>query len=565
VTGAIDDAMPRLVPPMLPSAGAGEPPTGADWRVEVAWTGHRCIAYVAPGRVRLLSGAGNSMTHAYPELTAPLLARCPPGGMVLDGTIVARGEEHARRPRLLKRRHSRYKPSESDIAAVPVDLQVADLLFFDGHPCVDLAYRDRRGLLEGLGLNGAPVWTTALFPATELDAIMRIAASEGVEAFHARHLGARYRPGGRSKFWVRVPVQRTRLVVVGGWTPTDPHRPDTIATLLLGVPDPDGLRYVGRVGIGVEQRRLLDGDLRGGAVEASPFTTELPAEAAKHAVWVTPDLVGRVEFAGWVGGTRLRLPRWCGLADFSEIDDTQYAEPPVPRPAPPVATPAGAAPHDPGPHDPGPHDAGPHDAGPNDAGPSGAGPSASGPSAARPSAPGTAAAGPAAPEAGSSAPGTLAPGTSVAEPVEARRLEQHFVYNSLNTIAALIRTDPARARDLVYGFADLSRVADGPAESTLGRELAAVRAYLQLEQARFGPRLQVAVDVDAGVDAVPVGAMRVLEIVREAVQRGIEPLREGGLVAVTARPVGDGCEVTVTAAAGETVRLLLPVDARAQP
>ena len=251
MTGAIDDAMPRLVPPMLPSTGAGEPPTGADWRVEVAWTGHRCIAYVSHGRVRLLSGAGNSMTHAYPELTAPLLARCPPGGMVLDGTIVARGEEHARRPRLLKRRHSRYKPTEQDIAAVPVDLQVADLLFFDGHATVDLPYRDRRGLLEGLGLTGAPVWTTALFPATELDAIMRIAAGEGVEAFHARHLGARYRPGGRSKFWVRVPVQRTRLVVVGGWTPTDPQRPDTIGTLLLGVPDPDGLRYVGRVGLGV--------------------------------------------------------------------------------------------------------------------------------------------------------------------------------------------------------------------------------------------------------------------------------------------------------------------------
>ncbi|MBC8093134.1 MAG: ATP-dependent DNA ligase, partial [Pseudonocardia sp.] len=98
MTGAIDDAMPRLVPPMLPSVTSGDPPTGADWRVEVAWTGHRCVVYVFEGRVRLLSGAGNSMSHAYPELVAPLLARCPPGGMVLDGTIVARGEEHARRP-----------------------------------------------------------------------------------------------------------------------------------------------------------------------------------------------------------------------------------------------------------------------------------------------------------------------------------------------------------------------------------------------------------------------------------------------------------------------------------
>lgn len=489
VTGAIGDAMPHLVAPMLPSVTSGDPPTGAEWRVEVAWTGHRCIVYVSAGRVRLLSGAGNSMTHAYPELVAPLLARCPPGGMVLDGTIVARGEEHARRPRLLKRRHSRYRPTEQDIAAVPVDLQVADLLFFDGHSTVDLPYRDRRGLLEGLGLNEAPVWTTALFPATELDAIMRIAAGEGVEAFHARHLGARYRPGGRSKFWLRVPVQRTRLVVVGGWTPTDPHRPDTIATLLLGVPDRDGLRYVGRVGLGVEQRRLLDGDLRGAAVDGSPFTAEVPAEVARHAVWVTPDLVGKVEFAGWTG-SRLRLPRWRGLAEYSEIDDAAFAVPPTPAAAPEPAPPAA----DPSPADPG----------------------------------------------------------------EVRRLEQHFVYNSLNTIAALIRTDPARARELVFGFADLSRAADGPPQSTLGRELAAVRAYLQLEQARFGQRLQVVLDVDDGSDAVPTASMQLLGLVRDAVQRHIEPLRGGGLLALTVRRTDAGAAITVSAAGTEQT-VVLPV------
>lgn len=496
VTGATsDDGVPRLVPPMQPSAGSGEPPTGPDWRVEVAWTGHRCIAYVHPsGRVRLLSGADNSMTHAYPEFAAPLLARCPPGGMVLDGTVVARGEEHAPRARLLKRRHSRYKPSEQDIAAVPVDLQVADLLFFDGHPTIDLPYRDRRGLLEGLGLAGAPVWTTALFPATELDSIMRIAAAEGVDAFHARHLGARYRPGGRSKFWVRVPVARTRQVVVGGWTPTDPHHPDTIATLLLGVPAQDGLRYVGRVGVGVEPRRMLDGDLRGAAVDRSPFTTELPAEAARHAVWVEPDLVGLVEFAGWVGGARMRLPRWRGLAEFAEIDDAQYAVPPAPVPEEPSA--------------------------------------------------------------GAPNPRAAAP-PPVPDPVEARRLDQHFVYNSLNTIAALIRTDPSRARELLFGYADLSRTADGPPETTVGRELDAVRHYLHIEQARFGARLQVQIEVEPGVETVPIASMRVLAVVREAVQKGIEPVREGGLLAVTARAAdGGGCEVTVTAA-GESARLLV--------
>src|SRR5687768_18573583 len=103
--GATRRGVPELVPPMQRGTVTGDAPTGPDWVVEVAWTGHRCIAYVEPGRrVRLLSGADNSMSSAYPELAEPLLRRSPPGGMVLDGTLVARGEEHAVRPRSEERR-----------------------------------------------------------------------------------------------------------------------------------------------------------------------------------------------------------------------------------------------------------------------------------------------------------------------------------------------------------------------------------------------------------------------------------------------------------------------------
>ena len=140
-----------------------------------------------------------------------------------------------------------------------------------------------------------------------------------------------------------------------------------------------------------------------------------------------------------------------------------------------------------------------------------------------------------------------------AEPVEARRLEQHFVYNSLNAIASLIRTDPARARELLVGFADLSRATDRPADtpSTLGHELAVVRDYLALEQARFGKRLRVEIDVDRAFTTVPVEPLHVLAAVRDAVQRDIEPRAQGGVLSVRARPADGGCVVTVTGGAGE--------------
>jgi bifunctional non-homologous end joining protein LigD len=516
---------------MQPGMVAGDPPTGADWVVEVAWTGHRCIAYVEPGRrVRLLSGADNSMSAAYPELAEPLLRRSPPGGMVLDGTLVARGEEHAVRPRLITRRSARHRPSDATIRRIPVDFQVADLLWLDGHSTTELPYADRRALLDGLGFASPPVWTTSPLPATELETMLAIAEQKGADGLHARHLRGRYHPGGRSRFWLRVPVTRTRQVLVGGWTPADPNRPESVATLLLGAPVADepgktptdaGLHYVGRVGVSVDQRRMLAAELPARECATTPFVDAVPPPAARHARWAAPGLTGLAEFSGWIGGGRMRRPRWRGLLDPADVRDDGWARPPEPAPA--VRTPAVSAPAEPGPGAQGP----------------------AAPATEPPSVP------------ASSAPPDTAPAVPAAADTETRRLEQHFVYNALNTIAALIRTDPGRARDLLMGFADLSRAADQVGGSTLGNELAAVHEYLQLEQARFGRRLRVEVDVAPALHPIPVTPMQVLAAVREAVQRDIEPRPEGGLLTLAARPVEGGCEVRVTggSAAARTIRL----------
>jgi bifunctional non-homologous end joining protein LigD len=501
--GPTSTEMPVLVPPMLPATVSGDPPAGPEWAVEVAWTGHRCIAYVQPGRrVRLLSGADNSMSAAYPELAEPLLRRSPPGGMVLDGTLVARGEEHAERARLLKRRSARHHPSDATIRRIPVDFQVADLLWLDGRSTMDLPYADRKALLDGLGFASPPVWTTSPLPATELDTMLAIADQKGADGLHARHLRGRYHPGRRSRFWLRVPVKLTRQVLVGGWTPADPQRPETVGTVLLGAPAGSTLHYVGRVGVSLDQRRLLAAPLAHRARSTSPFAGPVPPDAARHANWAVPELVGSVEFTGWISGARMRRPHWRGLLAPHAVRPDRWALPPLPD-----------------------------------------GPGAQ----ARPPQPGPPESEVPEPEA------TPAPSAAT----EARRLEQHFVYNSLNTIAALIRTDPARARELLIGFADLSRAADQAGSTTLGRELAAVGDYLRLEQARFGARLQVALDVPPSLHGVAVAPLQVLAAVRDTVQRGIEPRPEGGVLSLVAREVAGACEVRVSGgdAAPTTLRL----------
>jgi two-component system sensor histidine kinase LytS len=102
------------------------------------------------------------------------------------------------------------------------------------------------------------------------------------------------------------------------------------------------------------------------------------------------------------------------------------------------------------------------------------------------------------------------------------QMEPHFVFNALNTIAAFIRTDPARARQLVLAFADAlrARLARSGEFVTLEEELGHVRSYLELEHARFGSELQVTIDADADALAVRLPPLLVQPLVENAVKHG---------------------------------------------
>ncbi len=530
-----DPGMPELVPPML--AASGRLPDGSDWVVEFAWEGLRCLAHVRPERLRLRTANARDVTASFPELAEALTGRAPRGGMVLDGTVVAVGEGGLPRRRLLQRRTAATRPSPAVLRRTPVGFIVGDLLWLAGRDLTALPYRRRRELLDELGLARPPVVVSPTFPLEEAEAVMRTAEEYGAEALHARHLDAPYRPGRRPRAWVRVPLRRSGLVVVGGWTPADPQRPDRVGALLLGVPDPGpgaGLRYVGRVGIGAgEEQRAVGAQLARLRRPGSPFAAPPPPAVARDAQWVAPGLAGRVEFTDWTADGRLRLPAWRGLAQDVRPDPPGRLPQALLRP-PDADDPAAAVVPRQEQRTPGDGTALPRP------------PDADGPGPVVPEPPAPPGAAVAAEPAGPAADAMSHSGSQSGR-TEARRLEQHFVYNALNTIAALMRTDPARARELLLGFADLNRAADRPdgAPGTLADELTAVRAYLQLEQARFGPRLQVEIVVDEGLHTLPMAPRRVLDAVRAVVQQRIEPRPGGGTVIVTAERAGAGCLVRV--------------------
>ncbi len=127
------------------------------------------------------------------------------------------------------------------------------------------------------------------------------------------------------------------------------------------------------------------------------------------------------------------------------------------------------------------------------------------------------------------------------------QISPHFVYNSLTAIASFVRTDPARARDLLLEFADFTRYAfrRGGEFTTLADELTNVERYLVLERARFGDRLDVKVRIAPEVLAVAIPFLSVQPLVENAVRHGLEHSRDVGHVTLTAENIGSDALIAV--------------------
>src|SRR5262249_31785820 len=117
------------------------------------------------------------------------------------------------------------------------------------------------------------------------------------------------------------------------------------------------------------------------------------------------------------------------------------------------------------------------------------------------------------------------------------QIDPHFLFNSLQSISALTTLDAAAARRMCLLLADFLRdtLALGARERIAVRdELALARRFLEIEQVRFGDRLQMAIDAEPGTDAEAVPPLVLQPLVENAVTHGIAHVLEGGVVRISA-------------------------------
>ncbi len=308
------EPLPERVVPML--ATLGELPRDDDgWAYEIKWDGVRALAYCEPGRIRVVSRNLNDITRQYPELRE-LDRALGSREALLDGEIVAFDDEG--RPSFERLQQRMHLTSERQVRerrrATPVVYVAFDALHLDGESLLDHPYRERRERLASLGLEGA-AWRTPGYHEGDGRTFLEASRERRLEGVVAKRLDSPYRPGRRSRAWIKVKNLERAELAIGGWMPGEGRRRNRIGALLIGSRDEaGGLEYAGRVGTGFTQDELerLQEKLEPLRRERNPFDR---GRGPRGAVWTEPDLTCEVEFREWTRDGLLRAPSYQGLVE----------------------------------------------------------------------------------------------------------------------------------------------------------------------------------------------------------------------------------------------------------
>ena len=127
-------------------------------------------------------------------------------------------------------------------------------------------------------------------------------------------------------------------------------------------------------------------------------------------------------------------------------------------------------------------------------------------------------------------------------------IRPHFLFNSMNTIASLTRSNPAQAEEAVEDLSDLLRATMSSAkdQSPLKQEFEIAAIYQRIEKLRLGDRLNVRWDVNDLPMRARIPHLTIQPLLENAIYHGIELLPNGGDVVVSGRRDGDSLEITVT-------------------
>jgi len=296
-------------------AASGELPSGGDWLYEIKWDGMRLVSFIDEDGLRLQTTNELNATASFPELGGLAEALDEMESVILDGEVVAFGDDG--RPsfgRLQERMHIK-DPAEAARRAktTPVSYVIFDLLHLNGHDTMSLPLTDRRRLLEQLVESGEH-WRLSEAHTEDPGHLLAVVTEQGLEGLIAKQPSSRYQPGKRPPTWRKIKPRNRQEFVVGGWAEGREGRAGSVGSLLLGHYVDGGLRHCGSVGSGLDAAGIRHWDelVREHAVDESPFDGPVPPTAGRRFHWIEPLFVVEVAFGEWTHDGHLRHPSYLG-------------------------------------------------------------------------------------------------------------------------------------------------------------------------------------------------------------------------------------------------------------
>ncbi|PZN94489.1 MAG: DNA ligase D [Hyphomicrobiales bacterium] len=313
------DVLPRFVEPCLATL-QDKPPAGETWLHEVKFDGYRLQARIEAGKATLLTRSGLDWTDRFGATLAKALGELPCDAALIDGEVVAMGENGVSSFSALQEALSEGQTGQLVFFAF-------DLLHLDGEDLRADPLLARKERLEGLfqAIEGETPLRFSEHFVEPGQTMLRHACRMGLEGVISKRADAPYR-SGRGRDWVKSKCTQRQEFVIAGYVPSKGSGRE-LGSIVAAYHEGGELKPAGRVGTGFTRKSAasLKAKLDDIKQETSPFTGTAARE--RGIVWVEPELVAEVEFRAWTASKTLRHASYLGLREDKPADEVVAERP----------------------------------------------------------------------------------------------------------------------------------------------------------------------------------------------------------------------------------------------